>query len=152
MSDTTPPLTNPLIENDYFYLSSDETYYIVGSEYNCSGMGISGDIVIPAEYNGKPVKEIRGGAFRCNGALTGVVIDIVHVNSVLFLGVKKSACLTSNVRILYVMPGKAGRAFRSLPHRSVSRPLLPVHPLQTFLMLRIPLSCCRRVLRGSCST
>lgn len=67
MSNTTPPLTNPLIENDYFYLSSDGTYYIVGTEdykkYEEMKTKLSEDVVIPEEYNGKPVKEIGKFSF-----------------------------------------------------------------------------------------
>ena len=73
----TPPLTNPLIENDYFYLSSDGTYYIVGIEdAGCAGAEIEviGHLDIPAEYNGKPVKEIGRYAFYECSTLTSVTI------------------------------------------------------------------------------
>ncbi len=53
-----------------FTLSDDETYYIV------SGMGTCADtdIVIPALYNGKMVKEIRNYAFEDCDSLTSVTI------------------------------------------------------------------------------
>jgi hypothetical protein len=55
-----------------YSLSADGTYYI------CEGGDIAGDIIIPSEYNGLPVKEIAGYAFygdrRGYKLLTSVVI------------------------------------------------------------------------------
>lgn len=51
-----------------YELSSDETYYIV------SGIGTYPftELVIPSEYNNKPVKEIKKDAFRDNGNIVSL--------------------------------------------------------------------------------
>ena len=55
-----------------YFLSADGTYYI------CHGGNVSGDVIIPPEYNGLPVKEIADSAFygdrRGHFSLTSVVI------------------------------------------------------------------------------
>ena len=73
MSDTTPPL--PTLDKLSFKLSSDGTFYIVYGPGGYNGANsVTGEIVIPAEYNGKPVKEIGNNAFdRCK-SLTSVTI------------------------------------------------------------------------------
>jgi hypothetical protein len=78
MSDATTP--NPLIEHDYFYLSYDGTYYIVGvegaenPEEPSITFEINGHLDIPAEYNGKPVNEIGDLAFAYCDTLTSITI------------------------------------------------------------------------------
>jgi len=74
-----PPNTIP---DEYFRLSEDGTYYIVGDNDSEEILyHISGDIVIPSEFNGLPVKEIGYRAFD-NSAITSVVIP----NSVTSIG------------------------------------------------------------------
>lgn len=53
-----------------YELSDDETGYVL------TGVGICNDrkIVIPSEYNGKPVVAIAGEAFYCDGFITSVEI------------------------------------------------------------------------------
>ena len=73
-----------VIPDEYFILSEDidGKYYIVGD--NGSGeilYHLSGDVVIPSEFNGLPVKEIGFRAFD-NSAITSVVIP----NSVTIIG------------------------------------------------------------------
>ena len=53
-----------------FILSDDGAYYAV----KALNTSISGDVVIPAEYEGKPVKEIRRYAFAACKSLTSINI------------------------------------------------------------------------------
>ena len=68
-------LTNATIHFKYslglaYNLSSDETYYIVSGIGTCTDT----DIIIPSEYNGKPVKKIADGAFLGNSNLKSITI------------------------------------------------------------------------------
>ncbi len=56
--------------NEY-RLSNDGTYYILIG----IGDNTDTDVVIPSEYNGKPVKSIGGSAFKNNKNLTNIIIS-----------------------------------------------------------------------------
>lgn len=61
---------NTNINKIQFNLSSDGTYYWIEAK----DKSIQGDLIIPSEYNGLPVKEISGEAFRSCPFITDVTI------------------------------------------------------------------------------
>lgn len=79
---------------DYRFPSKELSYYEITENGQVTGYGVDGigsatdnDIVIPAEYNGKPVTEIASGAFFYCGFTTLTVPDsIVRVGSGAFEG------------------------------------------------------------------
>ena len=71
-------MAEPTLDKLTFTLSSDGTYYTV----KALNKTISGEVVIPAEYEGKPVKEIGNYAFDNCSALTSINIP----NSVNLIG------------------------------------------------------------------
>lgn len=63
-------LANTSIDKIQFNLSSDGTYYWIEAK----DKSIQGALIIPSEYNGIPVKEISGEAFRSCHFITDVTI------------------------------------------------------------------------------
>ena len=71
-------MAEPTLDKLTFTLSSDRTYYSV----KALSTSISGEVVIPVEYEGLPVKEIRNSAFNGCLDLTSVIIP----NSITSIG------------------------------------------------------------------
>ena len=76
----------PASEGLAYTLSSDGTYYIVSGIGTCTDT----DVVIPATYNGLPVKEIGYDAFLSCTSLTSIVIPdrVTSIGDCAFLGCK----------------------------------------------------------------
>lgn len=71
----------------YYELSYDDTYYILYDTIS----EIKGDVVIPEEFNGLPVKEIDNWAFNSCSEITSVTINdnIKKINENAFVKCKK---------------------------------------------------------------
>ena len=69
---------------DEFELSEDGSYYIVAGIGECTDT----ELVIPAEYKNKPVKEIKAEAFKECADLTSVVIpdSVIEIGYSAFKG------------------------------------------------------------------
>ncbi len=75
-------LSDTYSEGLEYTLSDDETYYIVSGHGSCEDT----EIIIPAQYSGKPVKSIGTRAFRWCNNLTSVVIPdgVISIGSYAF--------------------------------------------------------------------
>lgn len=80
--DNEPEIDLTETEGLSYELSEDESYYILSGIGDCTETAI----VVPAEYNGLPVKEIRDWAFSSDENITSVVIheDIEYIGESAF--------------------------------------------------------------------
>ena len=85
-------MAEPTLDKLTFTLSSDRTYYSV----KALSTSISGEVVIPVEYEGLPVKEIRNSAFNGCLDLTSVIIpnSITSIGNYAFYGCKVLTSVT----------------------------------------------------------